>query len=119
VPQIDDRWPVEIRLGAEGRILTVLFERGERFSITAELLRVESPSAEVKGHGPGQEVLVVGKGNVRILRIEPVGTYAIRLIFDDTHATGIFTWNYLFELGRDSATLMAEYRKKINADGRS
>ncbi len=110
-----DIWPTEIRLGQRGVTLTVSFENGESFDIPAELLRVESPSAEVKGHGPGQEVLVTGKENVRILRIEQVGNYAIRPIFDDGHATGIFTWPYLYKMGNERDALDVAYRARLKA----
>jgi DUF971 family protein len=91
--------PVAINLHQKSRILEIEFDDGEKFELSCEYLRVHSPSAEVKGHGPGQEVLQVGKENVNIKEIEPVGNYAIRLIFDDTHATGLYSWGYLYELG--------------------
>lgn len=109
---MSEPWPTEIRLGANGLELKLQFDNGEAVAMSAELLRVESPSAEVKGHGPGQEVLVLGKQNVRIQRIEPVGTYAVRLVFDDGHSTGIFTWAYLLKLGRGKNELLATYRSK-------
>jgi DUF971 family protein len=115
---MSEPWPKELRLGSDGRNLTVAFDSGERFVISAELLRVESPSAEVKGHGPGQETLVLHKETVRIRKIEPVGTYAVRLIFDDGHSTGIFTWGYLFKLGTDKDDLMGAYRDKIRSAGK-
>ncbi len=104
--------PTEIKLRRQSRLLEVLFEDGARFELPFELLRVYSPSAEVKGHGPGQEVLVVGKENVGIRGIEPVGQYAVRLIFDDGHDSGLFSWKYLHELGRDQATLWRRYRER-------
>ena len=101
--------PSEIRLRRQARILEVSFADGSRFELPFEYLRVHSPSAEVKGHGPGQEVLVLGKENVGITAIEPVGQYAVRLVFDDGHDTGLYTWKYLHELGRERAAKWAEY----------
>src|SRR5262245_61585577 len=95
----------EIKLRRKSKLLEVEFESGERFALPFEYLRVYSPSAEVRGHGPGQEVLQFGKENVGVKAIEPVGHYAVRLIFDDGHDTGLYTWQYLHELG-------AEYEKK-------
>ena len=88
-------WPVEIRANAAERTLSVAFDSGESFSYTAELLRVESPSAEVQGHSPAQKQIVAGKRLVQITAVEPVGHYAVRIVFDDGHATGIYTWAYL------------------------
>jgi DUF971 family protein len=112
-------WPSELRIKNNGRLLRMLLESGEDLQIPAELLRVESPSAEVKGHGPGQETLVWGKRNVLIMRAEPVGNYAVRLHFNDGHDTGLFTWRYLAELGRDVAGKMAAYEDKLKAVGLS
>jgi DUF971 family protein len=106
-------WPSEIRLREGGRDLFITFDTNESYTVSAELLRVESPSAEVKGHGPGQEILVTGKQNVRISKIEPIGSYAVRLIFDDGHSTGIFTWSYLLKLGREGQSLLTAYRAKL------
>lgn len=92
-------WPTALRLKKKDRLLEVDFENGEHIVLPAELLRVESPSAEVKGHGPGQKIIVTGKENVAITEVHPVGNYAVRLIFDDGHQTGIYTWDYLHELG--------------------
>ncbi len=108
-------WPTELNVRDGGRILRVVFETAECFEITAELLRVESPSAEVKGHGPGQEQLVWGKRRVMITRAEAVGNYAVRLIFSDGHSTGIFTWPYLFKLGVEQLDLMTAYEAKLAA----
>jgi DUF971 family protein len=110
-------WPTDIVVKEQGRLLGITFDTGEAVSITSELLRVESPSAEVKGHGPGQEVLVPGKRDVTIKKIEPIGSYAIRLIFSDGHSTGIFTWDYLAKLGREGEVLMAAYQDKLTAAG--
>lgn len=92
-------WPLEIRYERATRLLHLSFEDGAKFAVSAETLRVESPSAEVQGHGPSQKIIVTGKQHVGILSIEPVGNYAIRLIFDDGHDTGIYTWPYLYRLG--------------------
>ena len=91
--------PVAINLHQKSRVLELEFDDGEKFELSCEYLRVHSPSADVKGHGPGQEVLQVGKENVNINEIEPVGNYAIKLIFDDGHNTGLYSWSYLYELG--------------------
>ena len=112
-------WPSEVRLREGGRTLAITFETGETFSFTAEFLRVESPSAEVKGHGPGQEVTVPGKQSVFIARIEEVGHYAVRLIFSDGHATGIYSWDYLHSLGHRQDALWQDYLKRLGAQGLS
>jgi DUF971 family protein len=99
----------QIRLRRTSRLLEVTFADGSRFELPFEYLRVHSPSAEVKGHGPGQEVLVLGKENVGIAAIEQVGQYAVKLVFDDGHDTGLYTWRYLHELGREQAGKWARY----------
>jgi DUF971 family protein len=99
----------EIRLRRTSRVLEVSFADGARYELPFEYLRVHSPSAEVKGHGPGQEVLVVGKENVGIVAVEPVGQYAVKLVFDDGHDTGLYTWKYLHELGRERAQKWTQY----------
>ncbi|HVS78638.1 MAG TPA: DUF971 domain-containing protein [Steroidobacteraceae bacterium] len=104
-----DPLPLEIRLRRGPRLLEVTFEDGSRFELPFEYLRVHSPSAEVKGHGPGQETLVLGKETVGIRAIEPVGQYAVKLVFDDGHDTGLYTWKYLYELGRDRDARWAHY----------
>ena len=104
-------WPVELRLNPAQTMLTVEFDSGERFVLPAEYLRVESPSAEVQGHGPGQKQIVTGKEQVTIAALEPVGNYAVRIRFDDGHDTGLFTWDYLHELGRERAVKWAAYLK--------
>ncbi len=91
-------WPVQVTYKKSDRTLTVIFDSGEKRILSAELLRVESPSAEVQGHHPSQKVIVTGKENVNITAIHPVGNYAIRLVFDDGHQTGLYTWNYLYTL---------------------
>src|SRR5690242_93675 len=104
--------PTEIKLRSRSRVLEVTFDDGTRFELPFEYLRVSSPSAEVKGHGPGQEVLVLGKENVGVRAVEPVGQYAVRLVFDDGHDTGLYTWKYLHELGRDRETRWARYLER-------
>ncbi len=110
-------WPTVIKVKNSGRALAIQFDTGDAFEITTELLRVESPSAEVKGHGPGQETLVWGKRDVTITKVEPVGNYAIRLLFSDGHSTGIFTWTYLEKLGRDGTDLFLAYEEKLSKAG--
>ncbi|MBU6297283.1 MAG: DUF971 domain-containing protein [Alphaproteobacteria bacterium] len=104
-------WPTELRLDPTKTALTVSFDTGERFALTAEYLRVESPSAEVQGHSPDQKQIVMGKEKVKIAAIEPVGNYAIRIVFDDGHDTGFYSWDYLYELGRDQKGKWAAYLK--------
>ena len=104
-----DPVPAEIKLRTTSRVLEVSFADGSRFQLPFEYLRVHSPSAEVQGHGPGQEVLVLGKENVGIRAVDPVGQYAVKLVFDDGHDTGLFTWKYLYELGRDQQSKWAQY----------
>ena len=93
------RWPVELRLKKAEKLLEVAFDDGTRFRLPAEYLRVESPSAEVQGHGPGQKTLVAGRAHVGIIGLEPVGNYAVRITFDDLHDTGVYSWAYLHQLG--------------------
>ncbi len=107
--QAPDLWPEELRLSEDRKRLTVVFDNGESHELSAEYLRVESPSAEVQGHGPSQKVTVGGKANVEIMKIEPVGNYAVRITFTDMHSTGIFTWPYLLKLGRDRGTIWSAY----------
>ena len=102
----------ELRLRRASRLLEVSFSDGSRFELPFEYLRVHSPSAEVKGHGPGQEVLVLGKESVGIVAVEPVGQYAVKLVFDDGHDTGLFTWKYLHELGREQPEKWARYLER-------
>ncbi len=94
-------WPVELRLRRAEKVLEIGFDDGSRFRLPAEYLRVESPSAEVQGHGPGQKTIVAGRAHVGIIGIEPVGNYAVRIAFDDLHGTGIYSWRYLYELGAE------------------
>ena len=102
----------EIRLRRTTRVLEVSFADGSRYELPFEYLRVHSPSAEVKGHGPGQEVLVLGKENVGVVAVEPVGQYAVKLVFDDGHDTGLYTWKYLHELGRERPQKWARYLER-------
>jgi len=102
-------WPTELRLRKDRKALTVTFDSGESFELAAEYLRVRSPSAEVQGHSPAERRTVAGKEHVQILEIHPVGNYAVRLVFDDMHSTGIFSWDYLFELGRNRERYWREY----------
>ncbi|HEX3653945.1 MAG TPA: DUF971 domain-containing protein [Rhizomicrobium sp.] len=106
-------WPVELRLDKTKTTLTVSFESGERFALPAEYLRVESPSAEVQGHSPAQKQIVGGKRDVKIARLEPVGNYAVRVLFDDRHDTGLYSWDYLHELGRDQAKKWSAYLQAL------
>jgi len=112
-------WPVEIRLKQVEKVLEIDFDDGSRFAIPAELLRVESPSAEVQGHGPSQKTTVAGRRHVGILRLEPVGNYALRIDFDDGHDTGIFTWSYLRHLGQEQDRLIRDYLAALAAKGLS
>src|ERR1700749_1519299 len=110
-----DHTPLQIKLRTRSRLLEVAFDDGSRYELPFEYLRVPSPSAEVKGHGPGQEVLVLGKENVGITAVEPVGQYAVKLVFDDGHDTGLYTWKYLYELGRDRDAKWAQYLARKGA----
>ena len=110
-------WPTELRLHKGGRTLAVSFDSGEAFDLPAELLRVRSPSAEVQGHSPDERKTVPGKSNVMILEVQPVGNYAIRLVFDDMHSTGIFSWDYLLELGQSQPRYWQEYLDELAAKG--
>jgi DUF971 family protein len=111
--------PTEIKLHQKSRVMELTFADGKHFSLSYEFLRVNSPSAEVRGHGPGQEVLQTGKKNVEIVGVEPVGSYAIQPQFSDGHDTGIYSWDYLYELGLDHDRLWAEYLKRLEAAGAS
>ena len=112
-----DVWPEEIRLAKSKSLLDVRFDNGKSFSLSAELLRVESPSAEVQGHGPGQKTTPVGKRDIFIMSIEPVGNYAIRIGFSDGHNTGIFSWNTLYDYGLRQDELMTDYLSRLKNDG--
>ncbi len=112
-------WPTELRLHKDRRTLTVSYDTGESFGLAAEYLRVRSPSAEVQGHSPSERRTVSGKENVAILEIHPIGNYAVRLAFDDMHSTGIFSWDYLFELGQNREKYWNEYLAELAAKGLS
>lgn len=111
--------PTEIRLHQKSRVLEVAFDDGRSFRLPYEYLRVYSPSAEVRGHGPGQEVLQAGKREVEIRHVEPVGSYAIQPTFSDGHATGIYSWDYLYQLGLEQEQRWAAYLKQLEAAGAS
>jgi DUF971 family protein len=113
------RWPVELRLKKAEKLLEVAYDDGSRFRLLAEYLRVESPSAEVQGHGPGQKTLVAGRAHVGIIALEPVGNYAVRITFDDLHDTGIYSWAYLYELGVEYEKRWREYLEALAANGLS
>ena len=108
-------WPTEIRVREGGSVLHIQFEGGENYALSAEYLRVSSPSAEVRGHSPAEKKTVAGKRNVRIAQVTPVGNYAARLIFDDGHDTGLYTWDYLFDLGQNFATHWEAYLAELAA----
>jgi DUF971 family protein len=110
------RTPSDIRLHTKSRYLEVSFE-DEVFKLPSEYLRVNSPSAEVKGHGPGQEVLQIGKEDVNIVSIEPVGRYAVRLIFSDSHNSGLYSWDLLYQLGHERQKIWQSYLDKLHAAG--
>ena len=112
-------WPVELRLKKAEKLLEVVFDDGSRFRLPAEYLRVESPSAEVQGHGPGQKTLVAGRAHVGIIELEPVGNYAVRITFDDLHSTGIYSWAYLYQLGTEREKRWRAYLDGLAANGLS
>ncbi len=109
--------PTALTVHQQSRVLDIAFDDGSAFSLPFELLRVYSPSAEVRGHGAGQEVLQLGKREVGISDIQPVGNYAVQPTFTDGHNTGLYTWDYLYKLGKEQATLWAEYLAKLHAAG--
>ncbi|MBI3350319.1 MAG: DUF971 domain-containing protein [Burkholderiales bacterium] len=111
--------PTEITVHQQSRVLEIAFDDGARFRIPFELMRVYSPSAEVMGHGPGQETLQTGKRDVLITGLEPVGHYAVRPEFSDGHASGLFTWDYLHKLGSQQDALWRDYEGRLNAAGKS
>jgi|SRR5205085_10712455 len=106
-------WPTEIRLDKARRTLTVRFDSGEAFALPAEYLRVKSPSAEVQGHSPDERKTVPGKKYVAILEVQPVGNYAVRLVFDDLHSTGIYSWDYFLDLGRNQEAYWRDYLDEL------
>ena len=111
--------PTEIKLRQKSRLMELVFSDGSRFELSYELLRVYSPSAEVRGHGPGQEVLQVGKSDVDISTLEPIGSYAVQPTFSDGHSTGIYSWDYLYWLGKNRDTLWPQYLKRMEEAGAS
>ena len=115
----DSPTPTDILLHQQSRRLEIAFSDGARFELSFEFLRVHSPSAEVRGHGPGQEVLQTGKREVDVRALEPVGNYALQPTFSDGHSTGIYSWDYLYELGRDRDRMWADYLRRLAAAGAS
>ena len=109
--------PTDIRLHQKSRILEVIFDNGAEFRLPCEFLRVHSPSAEVQGHGAGQETLQVGKERVNIKEIEPVGAYAVKLHFDDGHNTGLFSWEYLYHIGQNQEAMWQAYLQRLAEAG--
>jgi DUF971 family protein len=117
IESVTDNWPTELRLSKDRKTLTVAFDGGDSFALPAEYLRVKSPSAEVQGHSPDERKTVPGKRNVMILEVNPVGNYAVRLVFDDLHSTGIFSWDYLLDLGRSQPKYWQDYLDELAAKG--
>ena len=113
------RWPTEIRLAKDKRTLHVSFEDGSAFALPAEYLRVMSPSAEVQGHSPSERKTVPGKREVAVIAVQPVGSYAVKLVFDDMHDTGIYGWDYLYDLGAREREKWANYLADLDAKGLS
>ena len=111
--------PTEIKLHQKSRVLEIAFADGKRFTLPFEFLRVYSPSAEVRGHGPGQEVLQVGKKDVEITQVEPVGSYAVQLVFSDGHDSGLYSWDYLYNLGVNQDSMWTHYLERLQAAGAS
>ena len=114
-----DPWPLEINVFENGKVLELSFDNNDKFLIPAELLRVESPSAEVQGHGPNEKKILPGKQAVVILAVEQVGNYAVKLRFDDGHDTGIYSWKYLYHLGRQKAEVWKKYLEQLASKGMS
>src|SRR4030088_2300901 len=110
-------WPTELRLHKDRRALTIAFDNGQTFDLSAEDLRVKSPSAEVQGHSPDERKTVAGKKDVAILEVNPIGNYAVRLVFDDLHSTGIYSWDYLLDLGRNHKAYWQEYLDELTVKG--
>jgi DUF971 family protein len=112
-------FPTEIKLHQKSRVMEIAFSDGRSFRLPYEFLRVSSPSAEVRGHGPGQEVLQTGKREIEIRSLEPVGSYAVQPVFSDGHSTGIYSWDYLYELGAQQEKRWADYLEKLKTAGAS
>jgi DUF971 family protein len=110
-------WPTELRLHKDRKMLTIAFDSGESFDLSAEYLRVKSPSAEVQGHSPDERKTVAGKQNVAILEVNPIGNYAVRLVFDDMHSTGIYSWDYFLALGRNHDAYWQDYLDDLAGKG--
>lgn len=108
-----DAWPVELKVSADRRTLRAVFDDGRAYDLSAEMLRVRSPSAEVQGHSPAQRVTVGGKRDVTIANVLPIGNYAVKLVFSDGHDTGLFTWSYLSEAGENAEAIRAEYLAEL------
>jgi len=117
--QANAPWPTELRLHKDRRTLTIAYDDGARFDLPAEYLRISSPSAEVQGHSPDERKTVPGKRNVEIIEVLQVGNYAVRLVFDDMHSTGIYDWPYLYRLGRDHGSIWQDYLDELAAKGLS
>ena len=114
---MSDIWPTELRLSRDRKTLALTFDNGDSFALAAEYLRVKSPSAEVQGHSPDERKTVPGKRNGMILEVNPVGNYAVRPVFDDMHSTGIYSWDYLLELGRNHSKYWQDYLDELAAKG--
>ena len=112
-------WPTELRLAKDRKVLTVTFDSGESYALDAEYLRVMSPSAEVQGHSAEERKTVPGKRQVAILEVQPIGNYAVRLVFDDMHSTGLYSWDYFAELGRERDSKWQGYLDELAAKGLS
>lgn len=110
-------WPTELRVADHGHMFHVSFEDGRSYALTAEYLRVESPSAEVQGHAPEQKITVPGKRAVKVVKVDPVGNYAVRLLFDDGHNTGLYTWELLHRMGEEQADKFAAYEAELKRLG--
>ncbi len=109
--------PVALTVHSQSRLLEVAFSDGAAFRIPFELMRIYSPSAEVQGHGPGQEILQTGKREVNVIELEPIGNYAVKPVFSDGHESGLFTWDYLYHLGADQSRLWDDYERRLKAAG--
>ena len=109
--------PTALTIHSQSRILEIAFSDGAQFRIPFELMRIYSPSAEVQGHGPGQEILQTGKREVNMVELEPIGNYAVKPVFSDGHESGLFTWDYLYHLGADESQLWADYERRLQAAG--
>lgn len=109
--------PVALTVHSQSRILEIAFSDGAQFKIPFELMRIYSPSAEVQGHGPGQEILQTGKREVNVVELEPIGNYAVKPVFSDGHESGLFTWDYLYHLGADQSRLWDDYNRRLQAAG--